>query len=106
MPFVIMRSTMDTYTLTLDGVVGTTRLSGLRFELAAMLAAHPKQIELRVLASTCIDGAGWGLLQAFFDVFWARGGHLIVSREGDAPVPVYDPSKLKRLLVASITPPQ
>jgi hypothetical protein len=101
MPFVIMKSAVGAYTMTLDGMVGATRISGLRFELAGMLASRAKEIELRVLRSTCIDGAGLGVLRSFFDVFWARGGRLVVSRDDEAPVPIHDPTNLLRLLRGS-----
>lgn len=99
-----MSSSSEAWRLSLEGPLGATRLGALRFELAAMLAARPREIELRVLRSTQIDGAGWGLLQAFFDVFWSRGGRLAVARGEDAPIAVDDLFHLRRVLGAAVAP--
>jgi hypothetical protein len=105
MPFVIMCSAPHVFSLSLEGTLGPGGLGALRFELAAMLAARPKEIELRMLGPACIDGAGWGLLSAFFDVFWSRGGRLALIRGGSGPVPVQDVAHLKNLLGALVVSP-
>jgi hypothetical protein len=102
MPFVIMFSAPHVFSLSLEGTIGTAGLAALRFELAAMLAARPQEIELRMLGPACIDGAGWGLLAAFFDVFWSRGGRLALIRGGNGPVLVQDLMHLKNLLGALV----
>jgi hypothetical protein len=70
-----------------------------------MLAARPQEIELRMLGPAFIDGAGWGLLAAFFDVFWSRGGRLALIRCGTGPVLVQDVTHLKNLLGALVVSP-
>jgi hypothetical protein len=100
MPFSIVSSRPGAFSVMLEGELDTATLGILRFELATVLSTRPREVELRVPRATSVGGAGWGLLQAFFDVFWSRGGRLVVARAEEPAVAVGDLTHLRRVLAA------
>jgi hypothetical protein len=98
MPFSIVSSGPGAFSVRLEGELDTATLGVLRFELATVLSARAHEVELCVPRPTSVGGAGWSLLQAFFDVFWSRGGRLVVVCAESPAVAVHDLPHLRRLV--------
>jgi hypothetical protein len=70
----------------------------LRRELATVMAAKPREIELRFPDDAFIGGVGLHLVESLFDIMWARGCRFTFGRGGAPCEPVADGPALRRLL--------
>jgi hypothetical protein len=98
MSFTILSTRPQGFRVLIEGNVDVALISTLRIELATVLAARPAEVELRVSRPASLGGAGWGLLQSFFDVLWTRGCRVLVEGTRGEHIPVGDRKDLRLLL--------
>jgi anti-anti-sigma regulatory factor len=98
MAFSIVCTRPGSIQLVLRGELDTATASLLRRELATVMAANPRDVEVRFPDHAFVGGVGLHLVESFFDIMWARGCRFTFAR-GSAPSgPVTDGPMLRRLL--------
>lgn len=102
MPFSIVSSRPGMFRVAIDGTLEGATIGLLRTELAIVLGACPEEVALALPEPAALGGAGWGLLQSFFDVLRARGGKVLLEFGSEKVVPVRDLPHLMRLLAPAI----
>lgn len=98
MSFSIVCTRPGSIQLVLRGELDVASASLLRRELATVMAAHPREIEVRFPDDAFIGGVGLHLVESFFDIMWARGCRFTFGRGGASGEPVADGPTLRRLL--------
>jgi anti-anti-sigma regulatory factor len=98
MSFSIVCTRHNNIQLVLRGELDTASASLLRRELAIVMAANPREIEVRFPDEAFIAGVGLHLVESFFDIMWARGCRFTFGRGGASSEPVADGPTLRRLM--------